>query len=321
MMAPCTLTVIVPVYNTARFLPACLESLLGETRETTEILLIDDGSSDASPAMLAAFCQEHPWFRMIRQANQGLSGARNTGLEQARGQYVAFCDSDDFVTPGYYTRLTAQAQRQAAELVVGNATYHFEGREADYPLYREGLPDANMTGRAWLKQRLTQQSLLHMVCMQVYRRDLIDRLGLRFTLGIWHEDVTWTTRMLLHAERIAFWNEPGYFYRQWKRQVVRSDAFLRVSALSYVTNTQILDAMARDIDDPELAALLRWQLVDDGLSMFHKIDRMAAAQARKNCRNEVWQRGAYGILWRNAALLRHKRRIAKQWLKRISPIQ
>ncbi|MBF0214160.1 MAG: glycosyltransferase, partial [Magnetococcales bacterium] len=187
MNAPpsCLLTIIVPVYNTAAFLGPCLESLLGEDEATTEILLVDDGSTDDSPRMLDAFCREHPGFRVIHQRNQGLSGARNTGLDQARGAYVAFCDSDDYVAPGYYSRLTARAVACGAELILGNATYHFQGEQADHPLYPEGLPDATMSGREWLKQRLTRQNLLHMVCMQLYRRTLIERLRLRFTPGIW----------------------------------------------------------------------------------------------------------------------------------------
>ncbi|MBF0214357.1 MAG: hypothetical protein HQM00_12505 [Magnetococcales bacterium] len=72
--------------------------------------------------------------------------------------------------------------------------------------------------------------------------------------------------------------------------------------------------------DPELAALLRWQLVDDGLSMFHKITRMASSQARRSCHREIWRRGAYGVLWRNAGLIHHKRRIIKNFLKLMIPI-
>ncbi|MBF0429622.1 MAG: glycosyltransferase, partial [Magnetococcales bacterium] len=302
MKVACNLTIIVPVYNTSAFLLTCLESLCGEDPTCTEILLINDGSTDHSPDILAKFCQDKPWFRIIHQVNQGLSCARNTGLNQAQGRYIAFCDSDDFVLPGYYTHMTALAIKQDADMVLGNATYHFEGRQTDYPLYRDPLPSTNMTGQAWLTLRLRQKSLLHMVWMQVYKREMIERLSLRFTPGIGHEDVLWTSQALLTAQKIAFWNEPGYYYRQWKRNVQFSDKQLYYSANSYIVNSLALAEMTSHINDPELAHLMRWQLVDDGLSMFHKINKMSSSEIKRRCLREVWTRGVFGVLWRNATL-------------------
>lgn len=315
------LTIIVPVYNTARFLTICLESLLGEDPSRTEILLVDDGSTDESPAMLDAFCLAHPWFRAIHQSNQGLSGARNNALDQARGTYVAFCDSDDFVQPGYYTRMRLLAERLDADAIIGNATYHFEGRQPDHALYAEPLPTGMMTGPAWMRGRLQRRSMLHMVCMQVYRRRLIETIGLRFTLGISHEDVVWTTRFLLMAEQVGFLDEPGYFYRQWKRnlQMYNTDRQLQSSVFSYDTNARILDQVAAGVADRELADLIRWQLVDDGLAMFHKIDRMSSHRVRQASRRDLLRRGVYATLWRNAMLTSQKRRVAKNFLKALIP--
>ncbi|MEO5345409.1 MAG: glycosyltransferase [Magnetococcus sp. YQC-9] len=311
------LTIIVPVYNTARFLKPCLESLLGEDPQQSEILLVDDGSTDESPAMLDAFCRDHPGFRAIHQHNQGLSGARNSALDQARGQYVAFCDSDDFVQPGYYTRMRLLAENLDADVIIGNATYHFEGRQADHPLYRQPLPQGVLSGRDWMKSRLQQRSMLHMVCMQIYRRSLIERLGLRFILGIGHEDVVWTTRFLLAAERIGFTDEPGYYYRQWKRDLHRSDAHYYQSFKSYSINTRELSRLVEEVDDPQLGHLLRWYLVDDGLAMFHKIERMSSEAFRRRCRDDLRQQGIYPLLWRNAVTFSQKRRITKNFLKNL----
>lgn len=92
-----TLSLVMPVYNVAEFLPRCLDSLAAQTRPADEIIAVDDGSTDACPAILAEYAQRLPSLRTVRQENGGLSAARNTGIEHARGKWLAFVDSDDFV--------------------------------------------------------------------------------------------------------------------------------------------------------------------------------------------------------------------------------
>ena len=102
------LSVIVPVYNVEKFLPRCLDSLLrqGLSADEYEVICVNDGSPDNSAAILAEYQQKHPdIFHVITQENQGLGGARNTGTAQARGEYVAYLDSDDYVVDEGYARL------------------------------------------------------------------------------------------------------------------------------------------------------------------------------------------------------------------------
>src|SRR3990172_6721827 len=99
------LSLIVPVYNVAPFLRRFLESLDTLDPGTAEIVVIDDGSTDECPRLLAEFARGRSHVRIVRQQNAGLSAARNTGLALARGRYVAFADSDDWFDRGYYERL------------------------------------------------------------------------------------------------------------------------------------------------------------------------------------------------------------------------
>src|SRR5881392_335950 len=99
------LSLIVPVYNVAPFLPRFLEGLGAVEPNTAEIIVVDDGSTDECPRLLAEFAGRHSHVRVVRQPNGGLSAARNTGLALARGTYVAFADSDDWIDAGYYERL------------------------------------------------------------------------------------------------------------------------------------------------------------------------------------------------------------------------
>ena len=96
-----TLSIIVPIYNVAKHLVRCLDSIAMQMRDDYELLLIDDGSTDASGALCDVFAREHPECRVvvIHQPNGGLSAARNAGIDKARGEYITFVDSDDYIDP------------------------------------------------------------------------------------------------------------------------------------------------------------------------------------------------------------------------------
>jgi glycosyltransferase involved in cell wall biosynthesis len=99
------ISLVVPVYNVAPYLPTCLDSIIGQTYVTLEIILIDDGSTDGSGALCDKYAMKDVRIHTYHQKNGGLSAARNAGILQAHGDYIAFVDSDDCLAPGYVTRL------------------------------------------------------------------------------------------------------------------------------------------------------------------------------------------------------------------------
>jgi len=321
MSAEIPLSLIVPVYNVAPFLPRFLEGLGSVSAATAEILVVDDGSTDACPQLLAEFARSHPHARVIRQPNGGLSAARNTGLETARGRYVAFADSDDWFEPGYYERLLKLCIEHDLDMAVGNAMYHFEGRRTDYPIYDDAPTVSVVRGVEFLRARLERRTFLHMVWMHVYRRDLIESKSMRFVAPFVHEDVPWTTRMLLATERLMYDATPDYFYRQRVRRfdAQASDRRLVLIIESSLHNARCLDEIAAELgNDPELQRLLRWQLVDGALSVFHKLRQFDSAQKRRECQRTLRREKFHGLLWRNAIELRQRRRIARNYLRALA---
>ena len=317
------LSLIVPVYNVAPFLPRFLESLGTLEASTAEILVIDDGSTDDCPGLLAEFERRHPHARVVRQPNAGLSAARNTGLGLAKGRYVAFADSDDWFDAGYYERLLGLCVTHDLDMAVGNATYHFEGRQADYPVFRDSPASGVVRGADFLRARLRSRTLLHMVWMHVYRRALVEALGLRFVVPFIHEDVPWTTRMLLASERLMYDETPGYHYRQRVRRLEarESDRRLQLVIESSLHNARALDGIAEGLrDDVELQGLIRWQLVDGALSIFHKLRQLRSAEARRESRRRLRREKLYSLLWRNAVEVRQKRRIVRDYLKALAAL-
>lgn len=110
------ISVIVPVFNTANYLPRCLDSICGQSYPQLEIIVVDDGSTDASASICSRYAARDPRIRLLRQENSGVSAARNAGLALASGAYLAFVDSDDFIAPDYFERLLDSLLKSQADL-------------------------------------------------------------------------------------------------------------------------------------------------------------------------------------------------------------
>jgi glycosyltransferase involved in cell wall biosynthesis len=317
MSAP-LLSIVMPVYNVAPYLPRCLESLAALNPPAGEIIVVDDGSTDECPTILAEFAPRLPQIRVIRQENAGLSAARNTGLDAARGKYLAFVDSDDFVEPDAYAEALRLAEDEQLDMVLFNARYHYEGRQADRPIYADAPATGIIPGREWLRQRLKAGRFLHMVWMHLYRRDFVEAHHFRFIPRLIHEDVIWTTKVLLAAQRIIYLPRISINYRIPIRHATADARQKRLEAIvdSSVINARTEAALAADLAaDPELRALLCHRLVDGALSIFHLLakmpDRAAAVATLRRMRRE----GFLALLWHHAMGGAQHRRIARHWLR------
>ena len=114
------ISVIVPVYNVERYLPPCLESIAAQKFGDVDVLMVDDGSTDGSAALAEEFARRDPRFRLVHQENGGLSKARNTGIEVATGEFIAFVDSDDVLPPRAYELLMAALDETGSDFATGN---------------------------------------------------------------------------------------------------------------------------------------------------------------------------------------------------------
>lgn len=182
------LSVIVPVYNVEKFLPRCLDSLLrqGIERGMYEVICVNDGSTDNSAAILAKYESQHPdVFKIIAQENIGLSGARNTGMRVARGEYVGFVDSDDYVVNGGYAYLCDHfLERHPDVLAFENYYLRTDGKErkfSDVPL------TGNIVYEGDGSQGHNKYEMPH-VWSKIYRREFLQTHGLTFT-SVYLEDL------------------------------------------------------------------------------------------------------------------------------------
>ena len=207
-------SIIVPVYNVADYLDSCVDSALQLSVES-EVLLIDDGSTDGSGQLCDLWAQKDSRVRVIHRENGGLSAARNTGLQAARGEFVLFLDGDDMLEPEQTLQLLQQLQ-EGDNAALGLYTRFFEDGRCE-PERCEGF--LSVLGEQSVERLLAavpgDGSSCYMVAVRfLCRRDFLLRNDLLFLPGIYHEDEEWTQRLLCHLERIRVTDREFYRYRQ-----------------------------------------------------------------------------------------------------------
>lgn len=151
------ISVIVPVYNVERYLRRCVDSILHQTYQDLEILLVDDGSTDASGAICDEYAAQEERVTAVHQKNGGLSAARNTGLERAQGTYLCFVDSDDFLDSRMLETLCRDLQEQNADVAV--VGFRMFEREEELAPAELAVPVQCMTGREAIRSTLVSDEL------------------------------------------------------------------------------------------------------------------------------------------------------------------
>ena len=202
-------SVIVPVYNAERYLTDCLRSLLGQTETAFEIILIDDGSTDGSAALLLRCAQNEPRIVYRRVENGGPSRARNLGIDLAAGRYLCFVDADDFVAPDFLERLLA-AIGDADACVCAKTRWKQKQNRSRI----DRCPDFTGDLHALKKRLFRYRRVMRGVTGRLYRADVVRENRLRFDEALrYGEDMTFNYLVFRHAKKVVFLNRALYTYR------------------------------------------------------------------------------------------------------------
>ena len=209
-------SIIVPVYQAEHTIERCVDSILRQEYEDFELILADDGSTDASPSLCDAYAARDSRVRVLHKANTGVSDTRNAAMAAAGGTYLQFVDSDDWITPDATKLLVRTAQSTGCDLVVadfyrvvGNRVSRKGGIEEERVLTREEFAAHMMEDPADFYYGVLWNKL--------YRRDIVKTWALRMDTGIsWCEDFIFNLEYMLHAERFAALRTPIYYYVKTK---------------------------------------------------------------------------------------------------------
>lgn len=202
------ISIIVPVYKVEKYLNECIDSILAQTFTDFELILVDDGSPDNCPALCDAAAEKDSRVRVIHQQNKGLSGARNAGIDIARGNWLGFVDSDDMIDPTFCEKMLHAAVQAGAEMAVCNILRMKENKALDS--YQEHCLKDEVLSREEIVHRI-QLSPFYMVMTRLCRREVFEKI--RFPEGKNYEDAFTAPEILERVNKAACVAEPLYQYR------------------------------------------------------------------------------------------------------------
>lgn len=204
-------SIVVPVYKAEEWLDQCAQSIFAQTFRDFEVIFVDDGSPDNCPGMLDHYALLDPRVRVIHKVNGGLSDARNAGMRIARGTYIQFIDSDDFVEPDLLKLCVERLNETGADMVIFDYAQYFMAtgtREVIHNVF-----DAGKVYSLSNEPRLLTD-IANAAWNKMYRISLFRDHAIEYPWGYFYEDLGTTYRLLARAEKVAFVDQVLYDYRQ-----------------------------------------------------------------------------------------------------------
>ena len=281
------ISVIVPVYKVEKYLNRCVKSIIGQTYENLEIILVDDGSPDRCPVMCEAWAEKDSRIKVIHKSNGGLSDARNAGMEVANGELMGFVDSDDWIAPDMYQCLYATMKADNSDIATCGVEMVWEDGTLSRMLTKTGSCVLNreeamraLIEESWLKQP---------VWYKLYKADTIRNI--LFPAGKYHEDAFWSYQAIGAAERVSVTDHVGYYYWQRNESIMGEKYSLkRLDAIEALEQRQ--DYLESNF--PNLAAKARCSLWFSCMYHGQKVLQNLSAQEKLS-----------GIQYINNVLKRH----------------
>ena len=253
-------SVIIPMYKVEEYLRECLDSVANKTLKDIEVLCIDDGSPDRSAEIAAEYVKKYSNFKLIRKENGGLSDTRNVGIEAASGEYIYFLDSDDYIDSQMLEKLYDNAWEGNLDVVYFNTNLLFESdeiRQKNMNLLeyysRSNSYSGVCTGQAMFVRMLGDWKFLPSVCLQLFRREFLINNNLRFYVGIVHEDVLFSFKCAMLAQRTDYVPDKFYFRRMRDESIMTNSKSMRNVEGYLVAYSEALRFM-HDVEVEENAA-------------------------------------------------------------------
>lgn len=206
-------SVIVPAYNAELFLHKCLDSILSQLLKDIEIIVISDGSTDATNSIISDYAKKDSRVKGFKHINQGLGATRNAGLKLAKGKYVCFVDADDWIAKDFLLKLYQQAYLTEADIAMGNVVRAIpEGTDFTYRDFVK-VEHQIVTDDALEKYRLTDVPRRNYVVNKLYNRQALIDNNLWFETGVAFEDIEWSTKVIYLLDKLVTVKNANYYYR------------------------------------------------------------------------------------------------------------
>lgn len=293
-------SVIVPVYNVREYLNECIDSIISQTYTQTEIILIDDGSTDDSGKICDDYADKDSRIKVIHKENGGLSEARNTGIKNATGKYIYFIDSDDYILPDTLKELTDIAEAEDADIVFFDAKSFEEGEkgfniEQRYIRKKEYKTDKGFK----VFEALQNNKEYHpSVCLLFFKNSFFRETGLEFVSGIYHEDMIFTYIALCSANRVAQCKKAFYMRRYRNESItVSRKTEKHFNGLLCVYNTVKDFSEKNNLSDLSAGKKYIVRCAYNALNVYKKLDKDNKKKLKNDYRKlkeDILLNGAFG---------------------------
>lgn len=215
-------SVIIPVYNVERYIKDCIESLLKQTYKNLEIILVDDGSTDNSCKICSEYLN-YDYIKLIKQENRGVSNARNTGIQNSKGDYIIFVDPDDIVSQEFVKILVQTIEMNQTDIVCCEYTRKIED------LYFKGKIKSKLKSAQYAENKILKNSYIDgYIWNKIFKASIIKNNNLKFPNGItiW-EDLYFVIKYLRNCKNVAIIKNKLYFYRVRDNSAVANEGDIR----------------------------------------------------------------------------------------------
>lgn len=240
MITP-TVSVIVPVYNTETYIAECIESVIAQTFTDWELILVNDGSTDRSGAICDEYATRDPRIRIIHQPNAGVSAARNTGLDSAKGEWITFLDADDYASELLLQNLYQHANVHNADFVSCDFNFFFPDKHLEENIrYNWDSQNASLTDYI-----ITERWTCIWGCL--FKREIVCNHNLMFPIGVrFCEDIFFIIRLIYFSEKRSHVNIPLYTYRQHNSSLLHTmpPGVLEEALISFDHNIKYFEKFA-----------------------------------------------------------------------------
>ena len=204
-------SIIIPVYNAAKYLAQCLDSVIDQTISSFEIIVINDGSTDKSYEILKEYKEKFPKLIVINQENCGVSQARNTAVMMASGEYVGFVDSDDFIKRAMYEKMYKAAKQGNCDIVICNYILY---NGVDHQKVVKEIDKDGCLGKVQALKKFLLNEIKAYSCNKLYKRELFTKNNITFPDLKLCEDTPVGFLLIAHSSKVSTVAEPLYYYRQ-----------------------------------------------------------------------------------------------------------
>ena len=289
-------SLIVPCYNVQDYLEKCINSILVQTYRNFEVVLIDDGSTDSTPVLCDRLALSDTRIRVYHKDNGGLSDARNYGIDRANGNYYVFVDSDDFISERTLEYFAPILLKSHPEVLLTRLTeYYSESDIVEQDMEMSNYFSNGVTTEKALSWEMKKSKSAWPAPKKILSSRFVKKNNLRFLKGFLHEDVDWSSRVMMHAEKFAICTETWYYHRMKREGSI-------TNTISSKRIIDVIEMSERLIDSVEMHSITdeRRDIISERimrsvyptLAFYGKLSNKGKAQVVKCCKEhkELLQR-------------------------------